>query len=768
MSAEKRKATDLPPLTNTLDKAKSPYLLQHKNNPVAWQEWKPEVIQRAKDEDKMIFLSVGYSACHWCHVLAAESFQDDFVAQVLNKYFINIKVDREERPDVDRVYMNYLQATSGGGGWPLSVFLTPDLAPVFAGTYFPKGRFLGLLDKIHELWIEDRERVVENSKDVLEQLKDMQDVGSSAPADLADLSATAPHKVFAHLLKGYDSKNGGFSRRGPKFPSTSQNLVLLSRYAAYHAKDTNAKKKEEAAKAAEMGARLLRALWEGGIRDWVGSGLARYSVDQYFRVPHFEKMLYDQGQVAQAALEFSMLPNLPNAESKQICQDLAADIIQYTTRDLRSPDGGFYSAEDADSGESLEHPDKHIEGGFYVWDKAEFDQVLGDEDAPVAAYFWAVKPRGNVDPSSDIQGELKGKNTLYQAHSYEDVASNFGISVEQVKAVISRAIPKLRTHREKTRPRPHLDDKILTGWNGLMISALATASVVLPAERYPIASQCQAFASDAVAFIKTNLYDDSTRKLTRSWREGKGPIGQADDYAFLVKGLLDLYEVTGKEDHLTFAIKLQETLDADFYDNEQGGYFASAPDPHILIRIRDNQDGAEPAASSVTAHNLQRLAGYASANAEQYEERALSTYRSNAAMLKRAPYAFATTVAALMDKEHGYREVGSIMRKERYYDAHTLLFVLQYIIVGSPDDDFVKETRRIILASIYIPNKIIMSIDPTSPPLELASRNPVIQSLVEDLKQRGDSRPSVRVCENGACHLPVFNLQEVRKMMTDV
>jgi uncharacterized protein YyaL (SSP411 family) len=297
---------------------------------------------------------------------------------------------------------------------------------------------------------------------------------------------------------------------------------------------------------------------------------------------------------------------------------------------------------------------------------------------------------------------------------------------------------------------------------------LATASVVLPAERYPIASQCQAFASDAVAFIKTNLYDDSTRKLTRSWREGKGPIGQADDYAFLVKGLLDLYEVTGKEDHLTFAIKLQETLDADFYDNEQGGYFASAPDPHILIRIRDNQDGAEPAASSVTAHNLQRLAGYASANAEQYEERALWTYRSNAAMLKRAPYAFATTVAALMDKEHGYREVGSVMRKERYYDAHTLLFVLQYIIVGSPDDDFVKETRRIILASTYIPNKIIMSIDPTSPPLELASRNPVIQSLVEDLKQRGDSPPSVRVCENGACHLPVFNLQEVRKMVTDV
>ncbi|KAJ9096594.1 hypothetical protein QFC19_007127 [Naganishia cerealis] len=751
MSTGMGKATELPPLTNTLDKAKSPYLLQHKHNPVAWQEWKPDVIERAKQEDKMIFLSVGYSACHWCHVLAHESFEDEHVAQEMNKYFINIKVDREERPDVDRVYMNYLQATSGGGGWPLSVFafasLTPDLAPVFAGTYFPKGRFLGLLDKIHELWTEDRERVLESSKNVLEQLRDMQDVGSSAPSDLADLTSEAPQKVFAHLLKGYDKKNGGFSHKGPKFPSTSQNLVLLARYAAYYASDANAKRKEEANKAAEMGARLLRALWEGGIRDWVGSGLARYSVDQYFRVPHFEKMLYDQGQVAQSALEFSILPNLPDPESKQICQDLAADIIEYTTRDLRSPEGGFYSAEDADSGESLEHPERHIEGGFYVWDKAEFDRVLGSEDAPIAAYFWAVMPQGNVDPSSDIQGELEGKNTLYQAHPYPTVAQKFNISVEQVKDVISRAIPKLREHRDTTRPRPHLDDKILTGWNGLMISALASASMILPVDKYPIASRCQDLASEAVNFIKKNLYDSDSGKLTRSWREGKGPIGQADDYAFLIKGLLDLYEVTGKEEHLIFAIKLQDTLDADFYDQEQGGYFASAPDPHILIRIRDNQDGAEPAASSVTAHNLQRLAGYASANAEKYREHAESTYRSNAAMLKRAPYAFATTVAALMDNEQRYRE---------------------FIIAGAPDDDFVKEARRIILASTYIPNKIIISINPASPPLELAQRNPVIQSLVSDMQQKGDTRPSVRVCENGACHLPVFDLQEVRKMVSTV
>ncbi|GHJ87715.1 hypothetical protein NliqN6_4117 [Naganishia liquefaciens] len=744
MSTLKGKSAELPPLKNELDKAKSPYLLQHKNNPVAWQEWKPEVIERAKAEDKMIFLSVGYSACHWCHVLAHESFEDEFVAEMMNKYFINIKVDREERPDVDRVYMNYLQATSGGGGWPLSVFLTPDLTPVFAGTYFPKGRFLSLLDKINELWEEDRDRVMQSGKNVMEQLKDMQDVRSSAPAELADLVETAPHKVYAHLLKGYDKQNGGFSKRGPKFPSTSQNLVLLARYAAYNADSTNSKKKEEARQSAEMGARLLRALWEGGIRDWVGSGLARYSVDQYFRVPHFEKMLYDQGQVAQAALEFSMLPNLPDENAKKICQDLAADILEYTARDLRSPDGGFYSAEDADSGESLEHPEKHIEGGFYVWEKTEFDQVLGHEDAPIAGFFWAVKASGNVDPATDIQGELKDKNTLYQAHSYESVAQKFGISVDEVKQIIARAIPKLRAHRDKTRPRPHLDDKILTGWNGLMISALALGSVVLPSEQYPIAGRCESLASEAVAFIKANLFDEQSGKLTRSWREGKGPIGQADDYAFLIKGLLDLYEVTGQEEHLLFAVRLQATLDADFYDKEQGGYYASAPDPHILIRIRDNQDGAEPAASSVTLHNLQRLAAYASVNSERYKEYAISTYRSSADMLKRAPYAFATTVAALMDDSQGYRE---------------------YIITGSSNDDFVKEARRIILASTYIPNKVVMQIDPASLPLQLAKQNPVIQSLVDDMQKKPEQRPSVRVCENGACHLPVFELEEVRTMI---
>lgn len=298
----------------------------------------------------------------------------------------------------------------------------------------------------------------------------------------------------------------------------------------------------------------------------------------------------------------------------------------------------------------------------------------------------------------------------------------------------------------------------------LQISALALGSVVLPSEQYPIASRCESLATDAVAFIKTNLFDERSGKLTRSWREGKGPIGQADDYAFLIKGLLDLYEVTGKEEHLLFAVKLQATLDADFYDSEQGGYFASAPDPHILIRIRDNQDGAEPAASSVTLHNLQRLAAYDSVNSERYKEYAISTYRSNADMLKRAPYAFATTVAALMDDAQGYREV-CLSTSTHSLQANLALPGSQYIITGSPTDEFVKEARCIILALTYIPNKVIMQIDPASPPLELTKQNPVIQSLVDDMRKNPEQRPSVRICENGACHLPVFELDEVRKMV---
>jgi len=733
-------STDRPRLTNVLSKAKSPYLLQHQDNPVAWQEWKPETIKMAQDYQIPIFLSIGYSACHWCHVLAHQSFEDESIAEIMNKHYINIKVDREELPAVDRVYMNYLQATQGGGGWPLSVWLTPELEPVYAGTYYPKNQFRSILMKIAELWEEDRDRLKETGKRVMDQLKGLQESDEVSGTSLSSLAATASHKIYAYLSKRYDPVHGGFSKSGPKFPSPAQTTTPLARIARYGARSKSETEREKGAKAAEMGVRQLRALWEGGIRDWVGNGLARYSVDEKWRIPHFEKMLYDQGQVASAALDFAGLPNLPSEESRKLCLDLAADILEYTARDLRSPDGGFYSAEDADSAETFEDLKHTVEGAFYVWDKEEFDEVL-EEDAAVTGDFFGVKVDGNVDPRHDAQGELTGKNTLFQAKTVEEIATKHGISADQVRQIIKGSLPKLKEHRDATRPRPHLDDKIVAGWNGLMISALAQASYSLPADTYPIAKRALELAEGAVAFIKKEMYDEEHGVLSRTWREGKGPAGQADDYAFLTKGLLDLYEATGKEKYLTFALTLQDRLDQLFWDTHSGGYFASAPDPHILIRLKDSQDGAEPSASAVAVQNLQRLAFYASQRYEEFWERSGKIYSLNGEMLENAPHAFGATAAALMDREAGYRE---------------------FIITGKSDDPFVLALLG-DLSHCYSPNKILIRLEPKRPPAVHGAINPTVDDLVKHMQS--DERPNLRVCENMACHPPVYDVEEAKKIV---
>ncbi|OXB33714.1 cold-induced thioredoxin domain-containing protein [Cryptococcus neoformans] len=758
-------ATDpTPRLSNVLAKSKSPYLLQHKDNPVAWQEWSPETIALAQKLDKPIFLSSGYSACHWCHVLAHESFEDEETAKMMNEWFVNIKVDREERPDVDRMYMSYLQAVSGGGGWPMSIFMTPKLEPFFAGTYFPRPNFHQLLNKIHEVWKEDREKCEKMGKGVIEALKDMSDTGRTSES-LSQLLASSPaSKLFAQLSTMNDTRYGGFtnagsSTRGPKFPSCSITLEPLARLASIPGGGArNAEIREDAR---EMGMKMLRSMWAGGIRDWVGGGMARYSVDEKWMVPHFEKMLYDQAQLVSSCLDFARLYPA-NHQDRLLCYDLAADILKYTLRDLKSPEGGFWSAEDADSAEYKGA--KKSEGAFYIWKKTEIDEILGD-DAPLFDSFFGFEPDGNVNIIHDSHGEMRGKNILHQHKTYEEVALEFGKREDQAKDIIIEACEKLRLKREE-RERPGLDDKILTAWNGLMVrqlcilymllhkspqltvpqlTALSKASTLLPSS-YGISSQCLPAALGIVNFVKSHMWDPSTRTLTRSYREGKGPQAQTDDYAFLIQGLLNLYEATGDESHVLFAEELQKRQDELFWDDDDGGYFASAEDAHVLVRMKDAQDGAEPSAAAVSAHNLSRFSLLLSSEFENYEARAEATFLSMGPLITQAPRAVGYAVSGLIDLEKGYREV---------------------IVIGSANDEMIKEFLK-VARETYFSNQVIVHIQPEKLPKGLAEKNEVVKALINDVESGKEKEASLRVCEGGTCGLPVKDLEGGKNLLKDV
>ncbi|KAL7283967.1 hypothetical protein ACG7TL_001239 [Trametes sanguinea] len=715
---------------NRLANAKSPYLLQHAENPVDWYEWGQEAFDKAKRENKPIFLSVGYSACHWCHVLAHESFEDEVTAKIMNEHY----VDREERPDVDRLYMTFLQATTGGGGWPMSVWLTPDLHPFFAGTYFPPGQFRQILLKLAEVWETDSERCIHSGKQVIEAIKDSSNITPEHDVEIKPLAS----EVLQRLKKRFDSVQGGFGR-APKFPSPAQTTHFLARYAALHLTNPNASEEEKknARSARDMAVYTMSKIFNGGIHDFVGGGSSRYSVDERWHVPHFEKMLYDEAQLLTSALELYQL--LPETSSeKKTLELMAKDIVTYVARDLRSTEGGFYSAEDADSLPSNDSTVKK-EGAFYVWTANEIGSILGT-DADLFKYHFGVEPNGNCDPSHDIQGELKGQNVLYVAHSVEETAEKFGKSADAVEQVLEASLQTLRDYRDKHRPRPHLDDKVLTCWNGLMISGLSRAHEVLQADR-EIASQALGLAEASAKFIRANLYNEQSGELRRSYREGQGPTGQADDYAFFIQGLLDLYEASTKEEYLIWAIRLQEKQDELFYDAKDGGYFASAPDEHILIRMKDAQDGAEPSAVSVTLSNLQRLAHFAEDKRADYTEKARSVLASNGQLLSRAPYALASMVSAALLEDKGY---------------------MQFIHTGtSPESPLLK-----LIRSAFVPNRVLIHLDPRNPPRELAKINGSLRSLVEDLDKGGAKiKENVRICENFTCGLPIEDVEELEKKL---
>jgi uncharacterized protein len=570
---------------NRLSKEKSPYLLQHANNPVDWYPWGEEAFEKAARENKPIFLSIGYSTCHWCHVMEHESFEDPATAEILNQYFVPVKVDREERPDVDRVYMLFVQASTGSGGWPMSVWLTPERKPFYGGTYFPPdnrfGRpgFRGILQSLAQAWTEDRARVEESGAKVVEQLKEYAAHGSGK----GEAGQDALDSAFFGFRRMFDSRLGGFGG-APKFPRPSVHNFLLRYYAST--------KNEEAL---DMVLLTLREMAKGGMNDQLGGGFHRYSVDERWFVPHFEKMLYDQAQIATSYIE-----------AFQITRDgqyaaAARDVFSYVQRDLTHSDGGFYSAEDADSAADAEAPGVKREGAFYVWTREEIEASLGPKDAEIFCVRYGVKAGGNVE--EDPHGEFHGQNILYQARSIEETAAASGLSVDDTRAMLRSAMGTLLEQRAR-RPRPHLDDKILAAWNGMMISAFAKGAQALGEDRYADA------AAASAKFVRTRLWDEPRGTLLRRFRDGDAAIdGFLDDYACVILAFLDLYETRFEAEDFRFAVRLAERAIELFEDRENGGFFSTgAGAENLVLRLKDDYDGAEPSGNSMMTMALLRLA----------------------------------------------------------------------------------------------------------------------------------------------------------------
>jgi hypothetical protein len=579
-------------MPNRLGAERSPYLQQHADNPVDWYPWGDEAFARARAEDKPIFLSIGYSTCHWCHVMAHESFEDASVAAALNRDFVSVKLDREERPDIDRVYMAFVQATTGAGGWPMSVWLTPDLQPFYGGTYYPPlaqwGRpgFIDVLTEIARAWKAERGKIVQSAATIVDRLKQMTGSDGSAPDRSTVASREAVDEAIAAFAQAFDQRHGGFGG-APKFPRPSELLFLLEAQAM--TSDAGAR---------HMALETLRAISVGGIRDHVGGGFHRYSVDAEWRVPHFEKMLYDQAQLVLAYLDAVQV------SGEAYYATVAEDTLDYVRRDLTDAAGAFYSAEDADSLAPDEAGERHAgekrEGAFYVWTTAEIDRLLG-EDAELVRRRFGVEEPGNA--LADPQGEFRGQNLLYVAQSVDDVAARAGRPAEDVVAALARARQTLFDARAR-RPRPHLDDKVITAWNGLMIAAFARAArglVESPRRREWLES-----ATRAAESARARLWQPDRRRLLRRYRDGEAAIDAfCEDYACLAWGLTELFQASGDGRWLDWALELTAIQTDLFFDPADGGWFSTTgEDASVLLRLKEDYDGAEPAAASIAVRNL--------------------------------------------------------------------------------------------------------------------------------------------------------------------
>jgi len=713
--------TDGRQFTNRLIEEKSPYLLQHAHNPVDWYPWGEEAFNKARTENKPIFLSIGYSTCHWCHVMERESFSNPDTAKLMNAHFINIKVDREARPDVDKVYMTFVQATTGSGGWPLNVWLTPGLEPFFGGTYFPPEDRWGrpglptMIERIADFWENDRENLMSDSRRMTEFLRNALDsMAAGEPPDNAILA-----KAYDRIAASYDAIAGGFGSP-PKFPRPVT-FNFLMRYHAQLKADSPQKKPS-----LQMVLFTLRQIAKGGIHDHIGGGFHRYSVDADWQVPHFEKMLYNQAQLAAAYLDAWQITG------DFFYADQTRGILDYVLRDMTHPDGGFYSAEDADSLLSRDGEEK-AEGAFYLWAEEEIVALLGERDAAVFNYRYGVESNGNVAPDRDPHGEFSGKNILLVRHSVAETFEHFKSSANETEKILRRGRAKLLAARNK-RPRPELDDKVLSSWNGLMISAFARAGRALEENAFLRA------ATEAAVFVEENLYDADSGTLLRFWRDGAGEVeGFVDDYSYLIQGLLDLYEATFEIRWVQWALRLQGKQDELFLDRDRGGYFSvSGRDPNIILRLKEDYDGAVPAPSSVAALNLLRL-GQMTGNAD-YHRQAEEVFKAFGQRLSDLPQSLPQMLGA--------------------YDFYRST-PKQIIIAGGAGTDSTLAMLREIY-SRYLPNKIVLLADGGEGQAFLAGHLEIIRSF-----EPASGESTAYICENYVCNLPTTDVAVVARLLSE-
>ncbi|ORX62911.1 spermatogenesis-associated protein 20-like protein [Hesseltinella vesiculosa] len=707
---------------NRLAQEKSPYLLQHAQNPVDWYPWGQEAFDKAKEENKPIFLSVGYSTCHWCHVMEHESFEDADVASVMNKHFVNIKVDREEHPGVDKLYMTYVQLTSGRGGWPMNVFLTPDLEPFFGGTYFApdgaqQGRpgFKTVLQRVAMIWNTDNQKLLESGRDTIKQLQSFVQTRLTDNVDQHDrMEAQAlATKAYDHYLANFDKNSGGFSK-APKFPQPAL-LQFLLEYFAYH--DHDAQRRQHAL---SMVSDTLKSIARGGIHDHVGGGFHRYSTDENWHVPHFEKMLYDQGQL------LSTYATAYQITKDNLFADTVRDIVRYVKKDLHHPQGGFYAAQDADSLPTTAAT-KKLEGAFCVWTKDELVRLLSPEQLQIVCHHYGVKDHGNVAPEQDPHNELTHQNVLHQCHSLHETASACSVSEEAAQALLEDAKAQLQDIRDHQRPSPHRDEKILTSWNGLMISGLVRSSLVVGDEALDL-------ATETADFFHRTLYDPSTRTLGRSYCQSPSTIrGCLEDYSYLIQGLLDLYEAKGDDKWIQWAFDLQETQNDLFYDSQGGGFFSTeSTDKSILVRLKDEQDGAEPSPNAVALKNLIRLGTVL--EHQEYVAKAQDTLGCFIKGMEAFPYAMPSLVSCYLLMHHGTKQI---------------------VLAGRDTKPF-----KNLIQQVYMPNKLV--IDGQHASGLVYETNKTVARITQEQHQ---SPGSASICEHFTCSLPISDLSQFQKQI---
>lgn len=688
-------APEIPPkFSNHLVGETSPYLLQHAHNPVDWYPWGEEAFQRARFEDKPIFLSIGYSACHWCHVMERESFENESIAKILNDRFIPVKVDREERPDIDEIYMSAVVALTGSGGWPMSVWLTPDLKPFYGGTYYPPldmwGRpgFATVLLNIADAWTKRRHEVDQSAKGITDYIAAQ--LGTMPnPQDPAALDQSPMERAVEHLRRSFDSADGGWGG-APKFPSSGSIHLLLRAY-----------RRTRDPQLLHMATFTLTRMARGGMYDHLGGGFHRYSVDGEWLVPHFEKMLYDNAQLALAYLEAYQLTGDP------YFRRIVTEVLDYELREMRDRLGAFHSTEDADS--------EGEEGKFYLWTRMEIIDLLGPADAELFCNYYAVLPNGNFSSHEKYHG---GKSILHVAVAPAETAKNFGIDEATLEARLAPMRKTLLAHRAK-RTRPGLDDKVITAWNGLLISALAQASAVLDEPRYRDA------AIAAGDFLLQHMQRDGT--LLRTHRKGESRLeGYLDDYAFAANGLVDLYEATFEPRWLLAADGLAARMMEHFWDPAAANFFYTA-DAHknLIVRTRPTYDGAEPSGNSIAALCLQRLGLLL--GRERYVDAAKGILLSTRVQLDKAPQAYLRMICALDFWLNPPDEIA---------------------IVGSPDDPRTVALLRVIRGHFH-PNKVVALLDPSDPNAPTAAW-PLLEGKI-----CLDNKPTVYVCRNRTCDRPI-------------